>query len=146
MQFIFRLKSMAPTTKTWLTILAESAIAFTLVVSGIYAAGFLHAELTTRFHGAYVFWFALAMIPSLIFACKRNAVYFDRWDAMATVPFLFCIACAGSLAIKLRGDHPFWMLVIPAVGIMCSPIVAFTRKHLPAANRHSDTDSSHDAA
>lgn len=124
--------------KTWPTIFVESAIATGLFVCATIVAGFLHHAVSPDLSGAYVFWFALAMLPFLLFARNRGAVRFDRWDLIAFVPFLLCIAIAGTVATALRHTHPAWIFAIPATAILCCRSIDRIRARLPRTTQDSD--------
>lgn len=122
---------MNSTSKTWSTVLVESAIATGLFMCAAAVAGFLHDAVSPDLPGIYVFWFALAMVPFLLFARRRDAMPFDRWDMVSFVPFLLAIALAASFAFHFRDTHSFWLIAIPATGILCHSLIGFVRSRLP---------------
>ena len=100
------------------------------------AAGCLHNTFTSGYVGVYVFWFALTMVPFLLFARHCGAVHFDRWDVTASIPFLLLIALASNIAFLFRSDGPLWRLVISVSAILCYRFTGGIRSRLPNQPAH----------
>lgn len=132
-----QVSSLLKPNKSWLKAVVQSTVAMSLAFTAFFVSDFLNNKVTPGFPSAYVFWFALCLIPFLLFARSRGMIRFDCWDAVALVPFLGCISIATSLSWSLRHEHGFWIFITPVAAIVCSPFVRIIRRRLPETPKGS---------
>ena len=115
----------------------DVAISLALFVAACVFSGLAKNYVTPTLTWMYSFWFALGMLPCLLYMRYRAVANFDNWDIVAFSPMPLVLGIAGTLV----GHQLAILAIIPFVPV-CLWIRRFLpqRKHLESMNDTSHPD------
>ena len=104
----------------------DVAVALVLFIIACAFSGLLQNYFTPNQQWIYTFWFALGMVPCMLYMRYRSVANFDNWDVVAFSPMPLVLGIASEVI-----GHQFALLtLIPFV-----PICLWIRRLLPVRNQ-----------
>jgi hypothetical protein len=100
----------------------DVAISLALFVVACVFSGWAQNFLTPNLEWMYSFWFALGMLPCLLYMRYRAVANFDNWDIVAFSPMPLVLGIAGAIV----GHQLAMFAIIPFV-----PVCLWIRRFLP---------------
>ena len=103
----------------------DVALSLAMFVAACVLSGLAQNYVTPNLKWMYTFWFAMGMIPCLLYMRYRSVANFDNWDIVAFSPMPLVLG----IASEFIGDQFAMFAMIPFI-----PICLGIRRLLPSRN------------